>query len=140
LNKRGKRDAPFMAKVLKNYISKPDLIISSFAVRALSTAKIFADEIDYKKKDIKVDESLYLCSRDHLLSVIKNTPQFFNTLLLFGHNPELTDFCNSISDYTVDNIPTCGIFCVSFNTSDWNEIDFGKGEFGFFEYPKKYFN
>ncbi len=128
-----------MSKILKNYISKPDLIISSNAIRALSTARIFAEELNYKKKDIIIDESIYLCSKGHLLKTIKSAPEFYNNIILFGHNPELTDFCNSISDYSIDNIPTCGIFCVSFDTENWNEIEFGSGVFRFFEYPKKYF-
>ncbi len=50
LNKRGERDAPFMAKILKEKKVKPDLILSSTAVRALEFAKKIADELDYKKK------------------------------------------------------------------------------------------
>jgi len=42
LNKRGKRDAPFMGQRLKQHDVCPDLIISSPAKRALKTAKIIA--------------------------------------------------------------------------------------------------
>ena len=41
LNKRGKTDAPFMAQKLKDKNIYPDIIISSPAKRAKSTAKAF---------------------------------------------------------------------------------------------------
>ena len=46
LNKRGKRDAPFMGRLMKENNIKPDLLISSPAERALRTAKIFSKEMD----------------------------------------------------------------------------------------------
>ncbi|GAB7548778.1 hypothetical protein CS8_084740 [Cupriavidus sp. 8B] len=35
---------------------EPDLLVSSPALRALTTAHLIADEIGYKRKDIVVDE------------------------------------------------------------------------------------
>ena len=47
LNNRGLKDAPLIVKFLKGNNIVPDLIITSPAVRALSTAEIFADEFHY---------------------------------------------------------------------------------------------
>ena len=59
LNDRGKRDAPKMGKRLAKRDVKPDLILSSPAKRALTTAEIIAKKLDYKLKDIVVDDRLY---------------------------------------------------------------------------------
>ncbi len=59
LNKRGKKDLPFMANRLKEFGIKPDLILSSPAKRAQKTAKTIAETIDYDMQDILYEESLY---------------------------------------------------------------------------------
>jgi phosphohistidine phosphatase len=59
LNDRGKRDTPKMAERLAKRDVKPDLILSSPAMRALMTAEIIANKLDYKRKDIVVDDRLY---------------------------------------------------------------------------------
>ncbi len=128
-----------MAKLLNSFEVKPDLIISSTANRALTTAKAFAEELRFKKGEIFSTDELYHADDNDILEIVKNTDDSYNTVLLFGHNPDLTYFANSICNYNIDNIPTCGIICVDFNVNSWNEVDFGKGKFVSYEYPKKYF-
>ncbi|MDH3266097.1 MAG: histidine phosphatase family protein, partial [Gammaproteobacteria bacterium] len=67
LNKRGKRDAPMMGKRLVAAGVRPSLIISSPAVRAWSTAKVFAKELNYPIEFLQREEGLYLASLDNLL-------------------------------------------------------------------------
>ena len=50
LNDRGRRDAPKMGERLAKRDVKPDLILSSPAVRALRTAEIIAKKLDYRRK------------------------------------------------------------------------------------------
>jgi phosphohistidine phosphatase len=128
-----------MAKLLKSFDVKPDLIISSTAKRAISTAKAFAEELNYKKGEIFSTEDMYHADDNDILETIKVIDNSKNTVLLFGHNPDLTYFANSICNHNIDNIPTCGIFCIDFDLNSWSDVDFGKGKFVSFEYPKKYF-
>jgi phosphohistidine phosphatase len=51
LNDRGKRDAPKMGERLAKHDVKPDLILSSPARRALTTAQLIAKKLNYKLKD-----------------------------------------------------------------------------------------
>src|SRR5437899_10475758 len=67
LNDRGKRDAPKMGERLAKRDVKPDLILSSPARRALTTAEIIAKKLDYKRKDIVADDRLYAGEADDLL-------------------------------------------------------------------------
>ena len=69
LGDRGRRDAPRMGKRLAKRDVKPDLILSSPARRALTTAEIIAKKLDYKRKDIVVDTRLYASTVDGLLNV-----------------------------------------------------------------------
>lgn len=138
LNKRGKRDAPFMGQRLKKHGICPDLIISSPAKRALKTAKIIAEEIGYPKKRISVHKSLYLQGTKAILKVIQHIDDAHESAMLFGHNPDFTELAEQLSDYQVDNIPTCGIFCIDFNVDSWQGVDEAKAVFAFFDYPKKH--
>ena len=67
LNDRGRRDAPMMGKRLAKRGVKPDMILSSPAVRALTTAEMIAGELDYKRTNIVVDDRLYAVEADDLL-------------------------------------------------------------------------
>lgn len=139
LNKRGKRDAPFMGKRLKKvHEANPDLMLSSPAKRALRTAKIIAKEIDYPKGKIEIKDSLYGSGVPAILNVIQYLDDLINEMMLFGHNPDLTSLAIYLSDQQVDNIPTCGIFCVDFDVKSWKEVGKGLGIFKFFDYPKKH--
>ncbi|WP_020527447.1 SixA phosphatase family protein [Flexithrix dorotheae] len=138
LNKRGKRDAPFMGKRLKKQGIKPHLILASPAKRAKKTAKIFAREMGYPEGKIKFAKKIYEAGRNELLEVIRNQDDKINSLMLVGHNPELTSLSNYLSDYEIVNIPTSGISCIKLSIDTWNEIKLKAGEQSFFDYPKRH--
>jgi phosphohistidine phosphatase len=139
LNKRGKRDAPYMGQLLADMKVKPELIISSPALRAYYTARIIAGRIGYPFDEIETAESIYKSDAGELIELIQLVEDEYNSLMLFGHNPALTQTSNYLSDKHLDNIPTCGIVCIEFKTETWKEIKPDNGKFVFFEYPKKYF-
>ncbi|RPI71769.1 MAG: histidine phosphatase family protein [Ignavibacteriales bacterium] len=139
LNKRGRRDAPFMAKLLAQQGVSPDLIISSPATRAITTARYFCEPLSYSFHNLTLEPRLYGASVDEIIDVICNIDNTYSNLMLFSHNPGLTDFADQLSDKPINNIPTCGIVAFSFNIDSWNEINNDSSEILFFEYPKKYF-
>ena len=138
LNERGKRDAPRMAKRLKEKEIHVDQMVSSPAKRAYSTAKKIAKVLNYPKDDIKTDRRLYHADEETILDVVREVKDSRKTVLLFGHNPGLTEFVNSLMDgqQDIDNIPTCGIVAFQFNTETWADVNWGKGKMLFFDYPK----
>lgn len=138
LNKRGKLNAPFMASLLVKKKIKPELIISSPANRAISTAEYFAEAFTYPNSDIKADESLYEADSFDILNVVSQVEDYVNTIMIFGHNPGLTDFVNFISGGNIDNIPTSGVVCLSVKTGSWKELARGSCEMIWFDYPKNY--
>src|SRR3990172_739632 len=119
LNARGERDAPFMGQKLAERGIKPDLILSSPANRAFKTAKIVAETVGYKKKNIVSDQNIYLSDLKTILKIIQNIDDTKNDVMIFGHNPCFTHLANYLSDANVDNIPTCGVFCVEFDIKSW---------------------
>lgn len=138
LNERGKKDAPLMGYVLKQQHILPDVMISSPAKRAYSTAKKIAEAVGYSKKDILTDEYIYHASPDQLLTIIQLLPANEQSVMLIGHNPGLTDVSNLLCRKQIDTIPTCGVVCMEFNVEKWNQILPESGRFIFFDYPKKH--
>ena len=137
LNKRGERDAPIMARRVVDAGIRPSQIISSPAVRAWTTAKIFARELGYPAEFLQREDSLYLASLDNLLDVVAMQDAGFNHLMLFGHNPGLTDFVNYLVPGLTSNLPTAGVVTVSLTTEDWLLYDRPKTELVLHDYPKK---
>lgn len=140
LNERGKNDAPLMGNILKNKQEFPDLIISSPAKRALKTAKIIAEKLDYKTKNIEVNKNLYMAGINEFIDVISHINKEHKNVMLFSHNYGITDFANYISNSDIQNIPTCGIVKISFVIKNWQEIQNTKGNLQYFIYPKMFKN
>ena len=138
LNKRGEKDAPFMAKRLKHYKVNPDIIISSPAKRAHDTAVIIAKTLKYPKDKILLKKELYDSSHDEYLSVLQNIDDNHKIIFLVGHNPSITEICEILSNSIIGNIPTAGIFCIKFDTKSFKDITEGSGKVVFFDLPKKH--
>lgn len=138
LNKRGTKDAPFMAKTLIETIDIPDTIYSSPAKRAFTTAIIFADTFNYDTESIISDMNIYDAGVSDLIRIINSVNDDKNSIMIFGHNPALTMTSNFLSNKYIDNIPTCGIVKIDFDFNDWTSISGNTGTLVLFEYPKKY--
>lgn len=137
LNKRGKRDAPLMGRRLKPH-GVPGLFLASPAKRAIRTAEAIAAETGYPPEQIRTDEAIYLAGEKSLLKIICRIEDQFDSVALFGHNPGFTLLANLLSNEAVENIPTCGIFCIGFNIDTWRDVAAGTGKMIFFDYPKRH--
>ena len=138
LNKRGRMSAPFMGAILKKLKVAPDLIVSSPANRASTTARIIADKIGYPLDNICYSESMYAFSANALIDIVEHLDDVLDKVMLVGHNPALTDLANYIGNKPISNIPTSGVFCVQLDISSWKNISAHCGKVKFFEFPKKH--
>lgn len=137
LNKRGEKNAPFMAKVLKQKGLTPDLIISSPSIRTKQTLDYFIQEFDYKG-EIIFEESIYEAPFENLLKVIKNIDDKYKTIFLFGHNPGLNDLVDFLIGNFEENIPTSGVLKLNFDIKKWGNLKEKIGILDFFIYPKMF--
>ena len=137
LNPRGERDAPNMGKRLAEKDGCPDLVISSPAVRALTTAKVIAAAIGYPEKDIVVDGRMYGAGASRLISLIRKVDDSNDRVAVFGHNPAVTDLVNRLSDFSLANLPTCGVAELRFAMDSWVELGESPAVEVEIDYPKK---
>ena len=138
LNKRGLRDAPFMANLMKEKGIQPDAIISSPANRAYTTATYFAKALEIEVDHIIKEAEIYEAYYETVLSTVQKQSDKINTLLVFGHNPAFTNLANSFTHNYIDNVPTCGIVEISADVKKWKDLNEETGEIISFSYPKKY--
>ncbi|MBW8050762.1 MAG: histidine phosphatase family protein [Cytophagales bacterium] len=138
LKKRGEKDAPMMGKILASKGVKPELIISSPAKRAITTAHILAKEIKYPIDKIVTNEEIYMASVSDLRDIIEQLNDSLKSVMLVGHNPGFTSLANYLTKHYFDNVPTTGVVAIGFDVSGWNKIKKNSGKVIFFEYPKKY--
>jgi phosphohistidine phosphatase len=136
LNRRGRRDAPQMGTRIVNHGIRPSLIISSPAVRAWRTAKIIAKEIGYPAEFLQREESLYLASLDELLDTVVAQDNGFNSLMVVGHNPGMTDFANFLVPGLTNNLPTAGVVSVQIEGDDWGLYRQPRTQLVVYDYPK----
>ena len=88
------------------------------ARRALTTAEIVAKKLDYKPKNILVDDRLYGVDADDLLDVIRKLGDKSKRVMLFGHNPELTELGHRLSS-KITRMPTCAVAEFTFDAKSW---------------------
>lgn len=123
LNNRGMQDAPEMAALLRSMNIKPDLIVSSPANRALTTARFFARKLGLDETAIIQKKDIYEAYPSMILRIISTLPDSANTVFLFGHNPTFTDVANNFTDSYIDNVPTCGVVHIESSAPDWASLD-----------------
>ena len=140
LNKRGRSDAPAMGQRLADKKFKVDAIWCSPALRAVETAKFFAQALNIPKKLIEQHEEIYTSSVDDLLLEVRSCSDKHKTLLIVGHNPVLTEFANYLIDAAfapeIVSLPTSSIAVLEFKCSSWQQIQGNAGRLLFFDYPK----
>jgi phosphohistidine phosphatase len=136
LNKRGKKDAPLMGARLAQWGPPVDRVISSSAVRALTTAEIITREMGLPWDEIQIEDGLYHAGEDDMLELIQEQEEYIDGLMLFGHNPGLTYLVNDLSDLDLDNLPTCGVVVLQFDVESWLDIGEEVAVSAEIDYPK----
>ncbi|MBU3713513.1 MAG: histidine phosphatase family protein [Ferruginibacter sp.] len=137
LNERGKRDAPVMAKRILDRNCTIDLFVSSSAVRAKETCKFFSAAYGVENKKIIFLDRLYHASPETIEKVIGSVDNKHNNVAVFTHNPGVTEYVNTlIPDLTIDNMPTCGVFCIEADIEAWDKFAGANKRFVFFDYPR----
>ena len=136
LNERGMANAPEMSSRLKNLNVNPDALFSSTALRAATTAQIFAEALEFPTDKITYDSDLYLASAGMLQDFIAGLVNNLSTVLIFGHNPGLTLLVSQVWGLPIGNIPTCGVVSLKFKDSDWKQTSFSQPTSATFDFPK----
>ena len=133
---KGIKNTKLIVDFLLKRESSIDLIISSPAVRAFETAKIVAEGLNYPVNKIKIDRKIYDGYYDRILDIIYGTSSDLNSLMIFGHNPTITNLANLFLHPGIEAMPTSCIVCLSFLVDKWEEIPSNEAVREFIVFPK----
>ena len=121
LKGRGKRDAPRMGQLIRSQDLVPDLIISSSARRAVSTAQLVAQECGYES-EIEVTREFYHAGPETYLEHIAFLPDEVNVVMVVGHNPGVEELIEEFSS-SWQRMPTAALAEIRLDLDNWSELD-----------------
>lgn len=124
LNERGRHDAPRMGRLLRREGLIPDLIISSSAKRAATTAELVALELSLDS-DIRYTEKLYLAEPHAYIMPARQLGDEIETLLMVGHNPGIQELVEQLTDQE-ERMSTAAIAHIRAPIRKWSELAGGK--------------
>lgn len=139
LNERGRNDAPLMAEKVRKYPPKPDRLISSPALRAITTAHRFAEALGIGHQDIVIQPKIYEASPATLLRILQSLDDGDRHVMLFGHNPGFSDLAHMLARCDFEDLPTCGVARFELAIKSWTDACEDCGKLVRFGYPKMFY-
>ncbi|MDD5570801.1 MAG: histidine phosphatase family protein [Bacteroidales bacterium] len=136
LNERGANDASLVAEYIAKKGISPDIVIASPALRAMKTAQIFTRILNCPPGKIIQEKNLYYSTMEEMEKVVTGISDEYNSAMIFGHNPTLTDFVNKHSDAMLDYMPTTGFAVINIEGYNWKNVVENKNKLIFFVCPK----
>lgn len=136
LNSTGLQNATRMGINFSKKGAQFDIIISSPAIRAISTASLVAEQLKYETNRIHQNPEIFEASVRTLLRVVNQLKNEWNSVLLVGHNPSVTYLAEYITKSDIGNMTTCGVVNIEFEDLNWDEVSEGNGNLISYEYPE----
>jgi len=138
LAERGERDARRIGERLRRQLLHPSLVLTSPAARALRTAQIVAEAVNYPRDAISLDRRLYLAEPAATVEIIASQDDAIKTLVVVGHNPGLTELAHRLlPTFDVDDLPTCAVVGLDYvDAIGWQGIASAPAELCYYDYPK----
>lgn len=136
LKTRGEKDIQLQAEILQEIQLRPEIIVSSHALRAVQTARGFADHLGLERDQLEEKERLYHAFYHDLQDIIKGLDNELEVVMIIGHNPTATNFANKFSKDYIANVPTCGMLVLESKVDRWSEFSRYNTELVHYSYPK----
>lgn len=126
LKGRGVRDGALVSEHVKDLVKAPQRIITSDAVRALTTAEYFKEAFGVSDSDFTTNHNMYDFSGRQVMEIIKGLDNSLKRVMIVGHNHAFTSIANMLGSVYIDNLPTCGFVQIKFDSDSWADITTGK--------------
>ena len=122
LTRTGQREAMYVGMFMKKHDIIPDLIISSTAQRAMTTAKIVAEQLKYPVEEILEEPEMYEASVRIFLRMINELDVNCQQVMMVGHNPTVTYLAELLTGAVIGNIEPGGVVEIHFANDSWKEV------------------
>ena len=121
LTPKGVDDAKKLATKLVKKDIEFDLILTSPAIRDITSAQIIANRLD-QKQSLRVEKKLYQADSTTLLAIVAKLHKKIKSILIVGHNPEFEDFAAYMTGESV-SMQTCSLIEFTFELKDWKDFE-----------------
>lgn len=122
LNKGKKRTHKVIQALQDKDFTKPQLIISSHAVRAFETARMFASFLHYPENQIQISQTIYYGNKDHITDLFYSLDDDIECVMIVGHNPNILAFVNQFLTEPLDSLPTSGVVILELPIDKWTQL------------------
>jgi phosphohistidine phosphatase len=121
---RGIKAARRMGRLLHETGAAPELVVSSTAVRALTTAELAAKAGGWDCAII-TEVALYASDPDRVLEVVARVDSGVRRLLIAGHEPTSSELVRRLTGGVV-RMPTAAVACLDLADGGWAELGPGR--------------
>lgn len=139
LNERGRKAAAAVATFLhRTYfggndspalLPAPERLMTSTALRALTTAQIMRDTFALPVDRLLLESGLYLAEAGRILEVMRGFNESWHHVMMFGHNPGMHDFAERIlARAHIPKMPTCTAVIMAFPHEFWGLADWQEAQ------------
>ncbi len=137
LLEKGCVDVDKMSTLLKEHTKQIDLFITSPAVRAFSTALIFARQFNYSLNSIVLEKRMYMTGSTDLFNIIKGLNNQHQSVAMFAHNPGVERLVKLLTSQEHIHFSTSAFAIIESNVNNWNEMEAGTCKLLSYRYPKE---
>lgn len=127
LTTAGMRQAASVGQFLKNHSTPIDIIISSGALRAMTTSQLISEQINSAIDIVDIDDNLYQASVGTLFEIIRNGDEHHNVAIV-GHNPTLSYFAEFLTDSALEEMQPATAIILRLSIGSWKELAKGCAE------------
>lgn len=121
LNKRGRRDAPRIGRLLVDRSLVPRQVFTSSAVRARTTAQVVAEQCGLADSLVVVVPQLYLAGPETYLDYLRWHAVADGPVLVVGHNPGLEGLLHELTGAN-EHLPTAALAQVTLDLAAWSDL------------------
>ena len=137
LTEKGCHDTEKMSLILKDHTNSVDLILTSTAVRAYSSALIYCKHLDYHPNNIKLEKNLYMTGSKDMLAILKKLDEKINSVIIIAHNPGIERLAKLLTGIESLHFTTSGIAMIGSKIKNWSELDSGSCNLLSYRHPKE---
>ena len=121
LVRRGVKAAGRMGRFLTDAGTAPDLILSSSAIRALTTAELAAEAGGWDC-EIVTNRDLYASDPERVLEMVREINNGVERLLIAGHEPTWSTLVTWLTGGDRVRMPTAAVACLDLPHGGWIDL------------------